>query len=469
MKKYLMLIVTVLCGLILVACKPTFKGTTVKFRVPSGVISNALQQILPEFEALHEGEIKVELEPVSGGYDGLLTKNIYDLNNKTCPTMTIGYPDHFAVYLSGNGLENLTPYMERDNFDLSDFVKAYLPENQLGDDGEGAYYGLPLNKSTEVMIYNKTVFDIMGYKVPTIWAEVETLGEQILKDCAEKKLDNLEYNDEPVLGKDDKKPSEYLSKGAFYPIAYDSTDNAFITILRQWDAKYTEKVSVSKGYAVFNEEENVNDTVEGLKYFQDLAKRKIFSVAESFDESYASNAFKNLQCLITIGSSAGVGYNVPSGDKFEIGIEPVPYRDEDHKYVISQGTNVCILSQGATQEEKEAAWKLIKFLTSVESTVKFCMSAGGYLPIRESAYEDETYKKYLQNPLYKTHADSAKAAKKYRGEELGYSMFVDPAFKGSSTIRTSVGSAFSRIIVQKEDIRTVLNETIKNLGPAYQR
>lgn len=97
------------------------------------------------------------------------------------------------------------------------------------------------------------------------------------------------------------------------------------------------------------------------------------------------------------------------------------------------------------------------------------MSAGGYLPIRESAYEDETYKKYLQNPLYKTHADSAKAAKKYRGEELGYSMFVDPAFKGSSTIRTSVGSAFSRIIVQKEDIRTVLNETIKNLGPAYQR
>ena len=127
MKKYLMLIVTVLCGLILVACKPTFKGTTVKFRVPSGVISNALQQILPEFEALHEGEIKVELEPVSGGYDGLLTKNIYDLNNKTCPTMTIGYPDHFAVYLSGNGLENLTPYMERDNFDLSDFVKAYLP------------------------------------------------------------------------------------------------------------------------------------------------------------------------------------------------------------------------------------------------------------------------------------------------------------------------------------------------------
>ena len=76
MKKYLMLIVTVLCGLILVACKPTFKGTTVKFRVPSGVISNSLQQILPEFEALHEGEIKVELEPVTGGYSGLLEKNI---------------------------------------------------------------------------------------------------------------------------------------------------------------------------------------------------------------------------------------------------------------------------------------------------------------------------------------------------------------------------------------------------------
>ena len=470
MKKYLMLVVTVLCGLILVACKDDFKGTTVKFRVPSGVISNALQQILPEFEALHEGEIRVELEPVTGGYSGLLEKNIYDLNNQTAPTMTIGYPDHFAVYLSGGGLENLSPYMERDNFDLSDFVKAYLPENQLGDDGEGSYYGLPLNKSTEVMIYNKTVFDAMGYEIPQTWDDVEKLGEQILKDCAEKKLDNLKDEDgEPILGKDDKKPSEYLSKGTFYPFAYDSTDNAFITILRQWDAKYTEKVSVVKGYAVFNEEENVEDTVEGLTYFQNLAKRKIFSVAESFDESYASNAFKNLQCLITIGSSAGVGYNVPSGDKFEIAIEPVPYRDEDHKYVISQGTNVCILSKGVTEDQKNAAWELIKFLTSVENTVKFCKSAGGYLPIRESAYESEEYIKYLENPLYKTHADSAKAAKKYRGEELGYTMFVDPAFKGSSTIRTSVGSAFSRIIVQQEDVRTVLNETIKSLGPAYQK
>lgn len=470
MKKYLMLVVTVLCGLILVACGDDFDGITVSFRVPSGVISTALNQILPEFEALYEGEIRVELEPLTGGYDGVLEQNIYDLNQGKAPTMTIGYPDHFAVFLSGGGLQNLTPYIQKSNLKLDDFVQDYLPENQLSDDGSGDYYGLPLNKSTEVLVYNKTVFDIMGYEVPQTWEDVEKLGEQILKDVSDEKLDNLKNDDgEDLLSKDDKKPSEYYNKGTFYPFAYDSTSNAFISILRQWDAEYTDYVSINQGYAVFNDEENVEATVEALTYFQNLAQKKIFAVAESFDESYASNAFKGLQCLMTVGSSAGVGYNLPTGGKFELGIAPVPYRDEDHKYVISQGTNVGILTKGSTQEERDAAWKLIEFLTSTEYTIEFCKLAGGYLPVRESAFDNEVYQAYLNNKLQKTYADSAKAAMQYRGDELGYTMFVDYAFVGSSTIREAVGTAFSKIIVQKEDVRKVLNDTMTTLGPKYQK
>lgn len=467
MKKYLMLIVTVLCAFVLLACGDDFKGTKVTFRVPSGVISNALQQIIPEFEALHEGNVKVELEVVSGGYDGLLKKNTLDINDFKAPTMTIGYPDHFAVYLSGGGLENLSPYMERDSFDLDDFVQSYLPENKLSD-GEGeSYYGLPLNKSTEVLVYNKTVFEFMGYEVPSTWDDVEKLGEQILKDCEEKKLDALKNAEKiDIFTKDDKKPSDYLAKNAFFPIAYDSTDNAFITTCRLFDGQYTKRESITSGKAMFNNE----DVITGLKYFQDLANRKIFAVAESFDESYASNAFKNIQTIMTVGSSAGVGYNVPSGNKFEIGIAPIPYRDEDHKYVISQGTNVCILSNGPTEEEKAMAWELIKFLTTTENTVKFCKSAGGYLPIRKSAYDTKEYQDYLNNSMYKIFAESAKAAMSYLGTETesGYTMFVDPAFVGSSIIRDAVGTAFSKIIVRKEDIKKVLADTLTNLGPKYQ-
>ena len=521
MKKFLVLLIAIFCVFGLMACGgqevdeifeyksaediKNAKGTIeIKFRVPSGTIATALGKIIPEFEAEWEGKIKVNLDTISGGYDGLLEQNIYDLNQGKAPHMTIAYPDHMATYLSGKGVTSLQPYMDNENFDIEDFVQAYLPENQLADDNDD-YYGLPLNKSTEVMIYNATVFEAMGYEVPTTWDEAEDLCQQIIEDAEAGLLDDLEGI---KYSETDKKPSYYVEKGLFYPLSYDSTDNAFITMCRQFGAKYTERDTMNKGYALFNNDE----AKAGLAYFQDLASRKLFAVAENFDESYASNAFKNLQCIITIGSSAGIGYNLPTGNKFQLGVAPIPVYEEENAYVISQGTNVCILSQ-STNIQRAACWQLIKFLTSKENTVKFATTTGGYLPVRNSAYDSEAYQKFLNpymidasgNQIYKDAngnlaelidgkyyvADATGNAVEVAMEDLekalkdnyyyslsaetsiayreSYQMFVDPAFVGSSTIRDAVGTAFSKIIVSKADIAKTLQETIDNLGPKYMK
>lgn len=478
MKKFLLLLIALMSMLVFTACgenevddvfelktaqdiKDYGKDIKIKFRVPSGTISNALQKIIPEFEKEWDGQIKVDLEAISGSYDGVLTQNTYDLRDGKAPTMTIGYPDHLALYLSGEGLISLQPYIDAEEKGfLDDFVQAYLPENQLSDENKD-FYGLPLNKSTEVLIYNKTVFDAMGYEIPTYWEDVEELGTQILEDVAAGRLDNIngiKYSE------GDKQPSSYHSEGRFYPISYDSTDNAFITVCRQWDGLYTKRETLTKGYALFNNE----NAREGLAYFQDLASRKLFSVAENFDESYASNAFKNVQCLMTIGSSAGVGYNAPAGDKFELGVAPIPVKDDDHKYVIQQGTNVCILAQ-STNWQRAACWQLIKFLTSVDQTVEFATLTGGYLPVRHSAYDTVKYQEFLDpemNLIGYYYSLSASVAIQYRNE---YSLFVDDAFKGSSAIREEVGTAFSKIIVKNSNIKTVLDDSLNTLGPKYQQ
>ena len=476
MKKFLVIFIAFFAVLMLTACgeneidevfelktaediKASSKVITIKFRVQSGTVATALGTLLPEFEAAWDGQIKVDLDAVTGGYDGLLKQNIYDLNQGKAPDMTIGYPDHLALYFSGEGLQSLSPFItnEGTNFDMTDFIQAYLPENQIADNNDD-YYGLPFNKSTEVMIYNKTVFDAMGYTVPTTWDEVEELGLQILQDAADKKLDNVKGVKSSAT---DKLVSEYLSKGLFCPFAYDSTDNAFITCCRQWDAKYTQRETVSKGYALFNNAE----TIEGLTYFQNLANKNVFTVAEKFEESYASNAFKALKCLMTLGSSAGVGYNVPDGDKFEIGVAPIPVKDEDHKYVISQGTNICILSQ-TTNIKKAACWELIKFLTDSVNSVKFATATGGYLPVRSSSYDTQEYKDWTDPEINLAYyfALSAKTAIAYRES---YNMFVDDAFTGSSTIRDEVGTAFSKIIVQNASVAQTLEDSMNTIGPKY--
>ena len=522
MKKFLLLFIAIFCVFGLMACGgknevdeifeyksaediKNARGTIeIKFRVPSGTIATALKDIIPAFEAEWEGKIKVNLDTITGGYDGLLEQNIFDLNQGKAPHMTIAYPDHMATYLSGQGITSLQPYMDKENFDIEDFIQAYLPENQLADDNDD-YYGLPLNKSTEVLIYNATVFEAMGYDIPATWDEAEVLCEQIIDDAKNGLLDELEG---VKYSETDKKPSYYVEKGLFFPLSYDSTDNAFITMCRQWGAKYTERDTMNKGYALFNNDE----AKAGLAYFQDLANRKLFAVAENFDESYASNAFKNLQCLITIGSSAGIGYNLPTGNKFKLGVAPIPVHEEDKSFVISQGTNVCVLSQ-STNLQRAACWQLVKYLTSKEITVKFATTTGGYLPVRNSAYESEAYKKFLDpymvdadgNAVYKDAngefaeyidgkyyvADENGEPKEVAVEDLekvlkdnyyfalsaetsiayreSYQMFVDPAFVGSSTIRDAVGTAFSKIIVSKDDIAKTLKETVDNLGPKYMK
>lgn len=444
-----------------------YSGTiNIKFRVPSGTIATALNNIVPAFEAKWDGKIKVEMDVISGGYDGVLEQNVYDLNNGKAPDMTIGYPDHLAVYLSGNGLQSLTPFIENEKAEVNmeDFIQSFLPENQISDVNDD-FYGLPFNKSTEVMIYNKTVFDAMGYNTPDTWDEVEEIGLQILEDvksgALDKKLDDLTKQGLFHKSSTDKTCKEYLEKDLFCPFAYDSTDNAFITILHQWDAAYTQRETINKGYALFNND----DAVEALSYFQDLASKNVFTVAEKFEESYASNAFKALKCLMTVGSSAGVGYNLPEGDKFEIGVAPIPVKDEDHRYVISQGTNICVLSQ-TTNIKKAACWQLIKYLVSSEVTTKFATLTGGYLPVRMSAYDTDTYKNWINEDINLSYhyARSAAVSIQYRDY---FNMFVDDAFVGSSTIRDQVGTTFSKIIVQKANIKSALEEAMNTIGPKY--
>ena len=81
---------------------------------------------------------------------------------------------------------------------------------------------------------------------------------------------------------------------------------------------------------------------------------------------------------------------------------------------------------------------------------------------KEVAVED--LEKVLKDNYY--FALSAETSIAYRES---YQMFVDPAFVGSSTIRDAVGTAFSKIIVSKDDIAKTLKETVDNLGPKYMK
>lgn len=450
--------------------KNSTEEVKIKFRVPSGVISAALPNLLADFAVAYPN-IKVELDAVSGGYKEVRKVTILDIQSQKAPTIVLGYPDHFAEYYSADSMINMQGYMDGVNgykaADLADFVQSYLDEGKGFDmEKPDDMYSLPFNKSTEVLIYNKTMFDAMKLLdativVPKTWEELKTVTTKINALVQSKQLDDV-----ITIGEREKKPSELYADGSFYPFAYDSSANAFITMTRQRGGGYTERISNDKGYIVFNSPANV----EGLKYYQTENAARRFAVAETFNDIYASNAFMALKVFMTVGSSAGVGHNIPEGGKFEIAVAEAPYiaANPDNKYIIQQGTNVAILAQ-STNKQRAAAWLLVKFLLQPENTAKFAMATGGYLPVRLSAYEADAYAEYLDNPPVGKEGFSMAANVALNYLNNGYKFFVDPAFVGSSGVRDEVASLFTAIIVNKKDVDERLLKAYQTLGKAYQK
>lgn len=368
-----------------------------------GTKEEILQELVTEFVQENPQVTVVLLS--QGDYNGLRDKTIQSIVTGNTPTMLIAYPDHIADYLTGNGVISLDPYINNSEIgftqeEMDDFVPAYLQENRQFD---GATYGLPFNKSTEVLIYNKTYFEANGIQVPQTWDDVKTVSEQIHTDT---------------------------NKWGF---AYDSSANLFITLTRQWGGQYTG----SNGELLFDNQQ----TMDMLDYYYNQHEAGLFTIPAEWEQNYASEPFKNQEVYMTVGSTAGITYNVPANGAFEIGVAPIPQKDLENKAVIQQGTNISIMSN-ASEQEKLAAWLLTKHLTSKESTISWAEQTG-YLPVRISALEDADYQDFLNNPT--DEEEYIALAEKAAFEQVSY-MFYDPAFVGSSNARNEVEMVVGNVL-----------------------
>jgi len=426
-------------------------------------IETALLRYAAEFEALHSN-VTINITKSGNNYDELRQNVINAIRGGQIPNIVQNYPDHVMEYIDNQAVISLTPYISNSihgyNPDVAsesflDILLSYRQENsQYTNDGE--YYSVPFNKSTEVMIYNKTMMDILiadGVidEVPTTWQGLFAIADD-LKAIADGVIDDLttKLNASTTLSLH-KTPEEIQTiKDNFVPITYDSGANAFITLTRQWGGEYTTINASREGVILFDNPE-VKDM---LSYFFDN-RDSAFTLPGAWGMDYASDAFKTGQTAVTFGSTGGARYNTPAtvGGEFifEFGVAPMPYNADlpGERTAIQQGTNMSITTAG-TDQEKLASWLFLKYITSNQVQLDFAL-ATGYSPVRYSVYDDPTYL------LFRDGKDSLGADLK--GEALMKSLaanaaakqsdflFYDQAFIGSSTARAEVEAAFERVIL----------------------
>jgi len=385
-------------------------------------LRDVLDAYIVEFNELYPN-IHVQHEQV-GSYDDVRDQITTQISVGNQPNIAYCYPDHVALYNLAKAVTTLDSLIESDvevtradgtteilgltDEQKADFIEGYYNEGrQFGD---GLMYTMPLNKSTEVLYYNKTFFEANNIAVPTTWDELEAVCAQI------KAIDP-----------------------ASIPLGYDSEANWFITMCEQQQSPYT---SAEEGnHFLFDNETNHAFIKRLVEWY-----RAGYVTTQTLLGTYTSELFTTLdgtKSYMSIGSSAGATHQRPdqvNGEyPFEVGIATIPQYDASNKKVISQGPSLCIF-QKENPQEVIASWLFVKFLTTtVEFQAEFGM-VSGYVPVLKSV---------AANPAYAAFIDSADgynyiaalSAKVCLEQQDAY--YTSPAFNGSSIARDQVGTLLS--------------------------
>jgi multiple sugar transport system substrate-binding protein len=416
---------------------PTEDVTITFWHVYGASKSALLDEMIAEFEELHPN---VTIDSLSqGNYQDIrdFTKNAIASGGEL-PTIVIGYPDHVAEYLKGDAVIPLDDFIKSEKWgiDLNDFITSYVEENTQYKNG--LMYSFPYSKSTEMMVYNKDIIEANSAAItaalgepfpenrPLTWAELDLLSD-ILVDP------NWDSNN-PTPNK------------CGFLINYDSPGNFFINNVRMWQGGYTD----SDGNILIQDP----NTTSMLEYVGQRFNDHTMVVPVEWSASYGSEFFINGDVCMSVGSTAGINYNIPSDGSFEVGVAPIPQYDVNHMSAVQQGPNISIMKK-STDAQRLVAWEFIKYLINSENTAKWAMDTG-YLPVRYSGYESDIYQDFLQiNDMTNSKYYFSKAA---QAAALQRDYFeYDPAFAGAYT--SSDARDASEIAINALYAMMALNDT----------
>lgn len=308
----------------------------------NGDLEKSLTSLTEKFMA-ENPNIKVTLQNQSSYKDLQQKITATVASPKDLPTMTQAYPDWMFNPIKDNLVTDLTPYIENETLKFDNY-EDILPSFREAAKIDGKIYGMPFNKSTEVLWYNKTLLDELGLKAPTTYDELV----QVAKTIKEKK---------GIAG-----------------AGFDSLNTYYTTFLK------TEGKTFDSSFDVTSEA-----SAKALNYYLEGVKEGYFRIAGT--DNYLSGPFGNGAVAMYVGSNAGENFVKQGvGDKFEVAAAPYPTSAS-----LQQGTDLYVFSS-ATAEQKTAAYMFLKFLTTKENQITWA-SETGYMPVRQSAIDSEEYKK----------------------------------------------------------------------------
>lgn len=369
----------------------------------------ALEGIIADFNASQERYTVVAEQQPYSEWDAKLLQAV---STGTGPDFSTMFPSDAINYMTDGYLYDMTELVNDPETGIPDLKEQTAPGlyAEITQWGNDSVYLIPVLYGSEVLYYNKTMFDALGLSEPQTWTELEACARAI---------------------------HEAYGIAGF---GTDSITDSYQGWIMQAGSSYID--AENKKMAI-----DRNIAIEKLNWFANGVKEGYFRLVG--EDYYFSNPFGSQAVGMYVGSAAGVSYvyaAIPEGDgHFEVGSCPIP-QEGPNKYISSWGTTYVCFSKDEAHARGVLAF--LKYLTEKDTLIGWA-TAFGSAPARKEAIED---------PAYAAYAETNVAAKALIAEydRIGYL----PSIPGAAVVRTEIDKMVQTVALGVTDAQSAFDSFI---------
>ena len=335
--------------------------TEISFFYPvavGGPITKLIDEYAADFGKENPG---IKVTPIyAGTYQDTIVKALTANKSGTPPVTSVLLSTDMFTLIDEDAIVPIDTFVKTadDRAWLGTFYKAFM----LNSQSAGKTWGIPFQRSTIVMYYNKELFKAAGLdpnKPPATWAEMADAAKKLtVKDAS--------------------------GKVTQYGVQIPSSGFPY------W---LFQALAIENGVAMANDAGNAvkfDDpaVIEALQYWIDLTKQGVHPSGIVEWGTTPKDFFEKKVAMMW--TTTGNLTNVRTNAKFDFGVAMLPAGKK--RGSPTGGGNFYIFKK-ASPAQQEAAFKFAKWITQPERAAKWSMDTG-YVAISEAAYDTAALKKY---------------------------------------------------------------------------
>jgi len=326
----------------------------------SGPITKLIDGFAADFEKENPG---IRIKPIySGIYSDTLTKALTAMKSGQPPVTSILLSTDMYTLIDEDAIVPFDDYIKttEDQAWLKSFYPAFMENSQTG----GKTWGIPFQRSTIVLYWNKEMFKEAGLdpnRAPANWTEMQEYAQKLTKRDASGKVTQWGLQI----------PSDGFPYWLFQALAIEN------------GANLTNPAGTETYY-------DKPEVIGALQYWVDLVKKhKVHPEGIVAWGTTPKDFFEKKMAMMW--TTTGNLTNVRTNAKFDFGVAMLPAGKQ--RGSPTGGGNFYVFKQ-TTPAQREAAVKFIKWITTQQRAAQWGIDTG-YVAVRADAWDTPAMKQYV--------------------------------------------------------------------------